>query len=93
VFIRPFIYCEINTFGLSKLSKLSKLSYAFNIFVLIPVQEMVYLKVIQKNHPMDVSVSENMDQKTYLRKFRGASTPLTPLDAPMIWVVEAFFGC
>jgi len=48
VFIRTFIYCEINTFGLPKLSKLS---YAFNIFVLIPVQKVVCLKVIQKNHP------------------------------------------
>jgi len=63
VFIRTFIYCEIDTFGLPKLSKLS---FAFNIFILIPVQEMVYLKVIQKITPMDVSVSETIDQKTYL---------------------------
>jgi len=48
VFIRTFIYSEINTFGLPKLSKISS---AFNIFVLIPVQEMVYLKSIEKNHP------------------------------------------
>jgi len=27
---------------------------------------------------MDVSVSETMDQKTYLRKFRGALAPLAP---------------
>jgi len=32
-------------------AKLSKISHAFDIFVLIPVQEMVYLKVIQKNYP------------------------------------------
>jgi len=48
VFIRTFSYSEINTFGLPKLSKIS---FAFNIFVPIPVQEMVYLKVIQNNHP------------------------------------------
>jgi len=30
---------------------LSKLSYAFHIFVLIPVQEIIYLKVVQKNYP------------------------------------------
>jgi len=35
---------------------------------------------------MDISVSETMDQKTYLRKFReGASSPLpSPLIPPMI---------
>jgi len=43
---------------------------------------MVYLKVIQKITPMDVSVSENMGQKTCLKKFRGASSPLAPLDPP-----------
>jgi len=48
LFIRSFIYREINTFGLPKFSKIS---FAFNIFVSIPVQEMVYLKAIQKNHP------------------------------------------
>jgi len=36
VFIRTFIYSEINTIGLPKLSKIS---FAFYIFVLIPVQE------------------------------------------------------
>jgi len=29
---------------------------------------------------MDVSVSENIGQKTYLKNFRGASAPLAPLD-------------
>jgi len=72
VSIRTFIYCEINTFGLPKLSKLS---FAFNIFVLIPVQEMVYLKVIQKITPMDVSVSETIDQKTYLKNLGGLHPP------------------
>jgi len=47
LFIRNFIYSEICTFGLPKLSKLSS---AFDIFVLIPVQEMVYLKAMQKNY-------------------------------------------
>jgi len=45
LFIRSFIYSEINTF---RLSKFSKTSFAFNIFVPIPMQEMVYLKAIQK---------------------------------------------
>jgi len=30
---------------------------------------MVYLKAIKKISPMDVSVSETIDQKTYLKKF------------------------
>jgi len=38
VFIRSLIYSTINTFGLPKFSKIS---FAFNIFVPIPVQEMV----------------------------------------------------
>jgi len=42
LFIRSFIYHKINTFGLPKFSKIS---FAFNIFVPIPVKEMVYLKV------------------------------------------------
>jgi len=37
--IRSFIFSEINIFGLPKLSKTS---FAFNIFVPILVQEMVY---------------------------------------------------
>jgi len=32
---------------------------------------------------MVVSVSGTTDQKTYLKKFRGASAPLSPLDPPM----------
>jgi len=42
------------------------------------MQEMVYLKAIQKSAPMGVSVSGTTDQKTYLKKFRGASAPLAP---------------
>jgi len=33
------------------LPKFSKVSFAFNVFVPIFVQEVVYLKAIQKNHP------------------------------------------
>jgi len=40
LFIRSFIYSEIYTYGLHKFSKIS---FAFNIFVPIPVQEMIYL--------------------------------------------------
>jgi len=81
LFIRSFIYSKINTFSLSKFSKLS---FAFNIFVPIPVQEMVYLKAIQKSTPIGVSVSGTIGQKTNLKKFRGASAPLAPpLDPPM----------
>jgi len=39
---------------------------------------MVYLKVVQKITPMDASVSETIDQKTYLKKFRGGFSPLSP---------------
>jgi len=73
VFIRTYIYSEINTFGLPTPIKIS---FAFIIFVL--VQKMFYLKVIQKITPMDVSVSENIGQKTYLKEFRGGFTPLSP---------------
>ena len=48
------------------------------------MQEMVYFKAIQKSAPMRVSVSGTTDQKTYLKKFRRASAPLTPLDPPMV---------
>jgi len=75
LFIRRFIYSQINTFGLPKCSKII---FAFNIFVPIPVLEMVYLKTIQKITPMDISVSGTIDQKTYLKKFRGTSAPLAP---------------
>jgi len=59
-----------------RLFKLSKISFAFYIFVPIPMQEMVYLKAIQKNAPMGVSVSGTTDQKTYLKKIRGGFIPL-----------------
>jgi len=40
------------------------------------MQEMVYLKAIQKIPPIGVSASGTTDQKTYLKKFREASAPL-----------------
>jgi len=75
VFIRTFIYSKINTFGLPNLSKIS---FAFNIFFLIPVQGMFCLKVVQNIIPMEISVSENSDQKTYPKKCRGGFSPLSP---------------
>ena len=51
------------------------------------MQEMVYLKAIQKSVPMGVSVSGTTDQKTYLKKFKGGFSPLAPpLDPPMYTV-------
>jgi len=41
----------------------------------MPMQEMVYLKAIQKSAPMGVSVSGTTDQKMYLKKFRGGLQP------------------
>jgi len=61
LFIRSFIYSKISTFGLHKFRKIS---FAFNIFIPIPVQEMVYLKAIQKITIVDVSVSGTIDQKS-----------------------------
>jgi len=39
---------------------------------------MVYLKAIQKILPIDVSPSRTIDQKTYLKKFRGGFSRLSP---------------
>jgi len=48
------------------------------------VQEMVYLKAVQKVIPMDVSLSGSMEEKTHPKNFTGCSTPLArPLDPPM----------
>jgi len=81
LFIRIFIYHEKNTFGLPKFSKIS---FAFNIFVPNPVQEMVYLKVIQKNRSNGHFCVGNHQSKNASEKhLRGASAPLTPLDPPM----------
>jgi len=51
--IRSFSYSEINTV---RLSNFSKISFAFDIFVPIPMQEMVSFKAIQKSARMGVSV-------------------------------------
>jgi len=37
---------------------------------------MVYLKAIQKITPLEVSVSENIDEKKYLKKIKGGLQPL-----------------
>jgi len=42
------------------------------------MQEMVYLKAIQKSALMGVSVSGTTDKKTYLKKFRGSQPPYPP---------------
>jgi len=58
LFIRNFIYSEI--------AHSNKISLAFSIFVPIPVQEMVYLKAIQKNYPNGRFYVGNHRWKTYL---------------------------
>jgi len=57
-------------------------SFVFSNFVPIPVQGMVHLKAIQKITPLDVAVSETIDQKTYMKKIRGVSAPLAFLTDP-----------
>jgi len=78
--IKSFIFTEMNTSGLPKFSKIS---VAFNIFILIPAQEMVYSKAIQKNHLNGRFCVWNDQSKMYLKKFRGSSSPFPPLDPPM----------
>jgi len=73
--MRSFIYSEINTFVLPKFSKIS---FAFNIFFPIPVQEMVYLKAMQKNHPNGRFCVGNHRSKNVSEKFKGAFSPLGP---------------
>ena len=78
--IRSFVFSEINAF---RLSKFSQISFAFNIFVPIPAQKM--LRLSKELTPMDVVyVTGNIDQETYLKKFRGGSAPLAPVDPPML---------
>jgi len=84
VFIRSFIYREINTF---RLSKLSKINFAFSIYVPIRVQEMVYLKAIQKITPMNVSVSGTIDQTRIWKHLGGLQPPYPPLNPPMKYCV------
>jgi len=58
--IRNYIFGEINTFGLPKLRKVS---FAFNIFSPLSVQEIVYFKRLSKKiAPMDVSMSGTIDK-------------------------------
>jgi len=75
LFIRSFIYYQIKTFGLAKFSKIS---FAFDIFVPIPLQEMVYLKVIHKNRSNGHFYVGNHRSKNASEKI-GA-----PLDPPML---------
>jgi len=42
---------------------------------------------------MIVSVSGTIDQKTYLKKFKGASAPLAPLDPRMVFVIRICIHC
>jgi len=58
--IGSFTFSKINTLGLPKLSKIS---FAFNIFVPIPVEETGYPKIT----PMGVSLYRTIDQTTYLK--------------------------
>jgi len=50
------------------------------------MQEMVYLKAIQKSAPMGVSVSGTTDQKRIWKNLGGASAPLAPSDPPMSYI-------
>ena len=53
---------------------------------LSPCKKWFIYRLSEKITPVDVSVSETMDQKTYLRKFRRGSVPLAPPgSACVIW--------
>jgi len=76
LFIRSFIYSEIYTFGLSKFSRIR---LAFNIFIPIPVQEMVYLKAMHKKLPhWTFLCREPSIRKRIWKNLGGASDPLAP---------------
>ena len=47
------------------------------------MQEMVYLKTIQKSAPMGVPVSGTTDQKRIWKNLGGASAPLAPPGSTM----------
>ena len=51
------------------------------------MQEMVYLKAIQKR---GVSVSGTTDEKTYLKNFRGASAPLSLPGSAYVYSINQF---
>jgi len=74
LFIGSFIYSEINAFGLPKFSKIS---FAFNIFVPIPVQEMVYLMATQKNHPNGHFCAGKHRSKNVSEKNLGGLSPFS----------------
>jgi len=72
VFIRTFIYSEINTFGLPKLSKIS---FAFKILPLSLCKNGLFQGYPKKITPIDVSGSVTIDQNMYLKNFRGVIQP------------------
>ena len=80
LFIRSFIYSEINTCGLPKFSEIC---FVFNILDPTLCKKWFYLKAIQKITPMDVSLLATIDQKAYLKKFMGLRPPSHPWDPPM----------
>ena len=59
-------------------AQIQQISLAFNIFVPIPVQEMVYLKAIEKNYLNGRFCVGNHRSKNVSEKFRGSSAPLDP---------------
>jgi len=75
LFIRSFIYSETNTFGLHKFSKIS---FTFKIFVPIPVEEMLYLKDINKNHPNGLFRCREPSIKKRIWKNLGVLQPPQP---------------
>ena len=77
LFIRSFIYSEINTFGLPKCSKII---FAFNIFVPIHVLEMVYLKtkVYKKSPRWTFLCREPSITKRIWGNLVGGFSPLSP---------------
>jgi len=59
------------------------MSFAFNIFVPIPVRETLYWKAIQKITRWTFLYWEQSIKKR-IRKFREGCSPLTPLNPSMI---------
>jgi len=80
VLIRRFICSEIKTLGLPKLNNIS---FAFNIFVPIPVQES-FIQRLSKNHTNGRFCVGNQRSKYVFENLWGALTSLTPpLGPPM----------
>jgi len=79
VLIRRFICSEIKTMGLPKLNNIS---FAFNIFVPILVQE-IFIQRLSKNHTNGHFSVGNQRSKYVFENLGGGLTPLTPpLDPP-----------